>query len=171
MILEIPNFALSISYWLHMLATILWIGGLATVGWFAIPAIQAMKDPLEQVKAFDRMQRRIDPLGWFSMVLLIGTGLVQMAANPNYDGFLAFTNRWAVAILLKHVVFLGMAGLSAYLTWGVTPAFRRGIMLQERGVDAPDLRALEQKNLRLIRVNLVMGLIVLGFTALARAAI
>jgi hypothetical protein len=55
-----------------------------------------------------------------------------MSGNPNYEGLLAFENPWSAAILLKHIVFLLMIAVSAYLTWGVIPKLRRTILVQSK---------------------------------------
>ena len=109
-------------------------------------------------------------MGWIGLALLIVTGLIQMSANPNYEGFLAVTNGWAVAIFIKHIVFLGMAALSAYNTWGAIPNLRRAELLISRGKAATDIAALQGRSLLLLRLNLVLGVVVLALTALARAA-
>jgi hypothetical protein len=51
---------------------------------------------------------------WMTSLFLVGTGLFQMSQSqlPVSD----IDNRWSAAILLKHLVFLGMTGVS--LTWG-----------------------------------------------------
>jgi hypothetical protein len=51
--------------------------------------------------------------------------MVQMSANPNYQGFLQFSNRWSGALFVKHGLYLVVLVLSAALTWGVHPALRR----------------------------------------------
>src|SRR5512135_546878 len=112
-----PVEMLALFYWLHMLATVAWIGGLAALSLLVLPAARAALDLPAYAALLNGIQRRLEPVGWFSLALLTGTGLFQMSANPNYHGFLAITNRWAVAILLKHLVFGGMIAVSAYLTW------------------------------------------------------
>jgi len=167
----IPPWALTLSYWLHMLATVAWIGGLAAVVLLVIPAARQLKDPEHQAALLENAQRRLDPVGWFSLVLLTGTGLIQMSASPQYHGLLAMTNQWAVAILLKHVVFLGMTGISAYLTWFSLPELNRAALRQSLGKMPPQLAALQKRNLFLLRVNLILGIIILALTALARASV
>ena len=105
-----------------MLATVVWIGSLAALSILVLPATRKALDAHAYAALIETIQRRLDPLGWLCLVLLVATGLVQMSANPNYRGFLAITNRWAVAILIKHIVFAGMTAVSAYLTWGLLPA-------------------------------------------------
>ncbi len=167
----VPPWALTVSYWLHMLATVAWLGGLAAVSLILIPALDKLADPQARLDILHRAQKRLDPLGWFSLLLLTGTGLVQMSASPAYDGFLSITNRWALAILLKHIVFLGMMGVSVFITWKAMPDLERAILRQSLGKAAQDIPQLMRRNVALIRLNLFLGAIVLIFTALARVSI
>jgi hypothetical protein len=93
-----------------------------------------------------------------------------MSANPNYQGFLAINNQWAVAIFLKHIVFLLMVGISAYLTWGVIPKMSRLALRKVEEQDTSEAKSLRHREAMLIRVNLILGAIVLALTALARAS-
>lgn len=165
-----PFLALSITYWLHMLATVTWIGSLASLSLLVLPAARAALDGATYAAFLERLQRRLDPLGWISLVVLTATGMFQMSASPNYSGFLAIDNRWALAILIKHVVFLGMTGVSAYLTWGLLPALRRAALRQSLGQETREAEKLRRREAFLIRLNLALGVVVLLLTALARAA-
>lgn len=166
--MSVPPWALTLSYWLHMLATVLWIGGLAAVVLLIHPAAQKLPAH-ERDALLETAQRRLDPVGWFCLALLTGTGLMQMSASPQYEGFLAVTNSWAVAIFIKHIVFFGMAGVSAYLTWFSLPDLQRGALRQAAGKDV-DLTALHKRNLLFLRLNFILGIIVLVLTAMARAS-
>ncbi len=165
-----PYIALSITYWLHMLATVTWIGSLASLSLVVLPAARQALDTQTYAGYLERLQRKLDPLGWISLLVLAGTGLFQMSANPNYSGFLAIDNRWAAAILVKHIVFFGMTGISAYLTWGLLPALRRAALRLAHGQDAAEAERLQQREANLVRLNLLLGVVVLGLTALARAS-
>lgn len=167
---ETPVWILSAAYWLHMLATVVWIGGLATLILFVLPVARHNLDAQSYANLLDKAQRRLDPLSWLSLVVLVGTGLLQMSASPNYQGFITINNRWSAAILLKHIVFLGMVGVSAYLTWGIMPTMRRLAFLKAKGQAIPQAERLQRKEVRLLKLNLVLGVIVLGLTAVARAS-
>ncbi len=167
---ETPLWALSAAYWLHMAATVVWIGGLATLILLVLPTARRSLDPQAYANLMENAQRRLDPLGWLSVVVLTGTGLFQMSASPNYEGFLTITNRWATAILIKHIVFLGMVGVSAYLTWGVMPDLQRLAFLRAKGQATPEAEWLRRREIWLLGLNLVLGVIVLGLTAVARAS-
>jgi uncharacterized membrane protein len=167
---ETPVWALSAAYWLHMLATVVWIGGLAALVLFVFPTAQRNLSKEAYTTLLENAQRRLDPLGWLSLVVLVGTGLFQMSGNPNYVGFLAINNRWAIAILIKHLVFLAMVGVSGYQTWGLMPAVIRMALLRAKGKETPGAERLRRREVWLMRVNLILGMIVLGLTAVARSS-
>ena len=168
---QMPAAALWLAYWLHMLATVAWIGGLASLALVVIPAARQSLKPDGYAAFLGAVQRRFDPLAWFSLALLAGTGMFQMSAHPNYQGFLAVESRWAWAILVKHIFFFGMALLSAYLTWGLLPRLRRLALRQAHGDwSETENAALRQQERRLLQLNLVLGLFILALTAIARTS-
>jgi uncharacterized membrane protein len=167
-----PTWALTLAYWFHMLATVVWIGGLSTLALLILPLAQRKLDQETLSVQLEGIQSRLDILGWFSLAVLTGTGLVQMSGNPNYEGLFEFSNLWSGAILIKHIVFGAMIVVSAYITWGVIPKLRRTVLYRQKlqaegGVD--ELTPLLRTNRRMVYLNLSLGVIVLAFTALARA--
>jgi len=159
---------LALAYWLHLIASVLWIGGLTALGLLVIPAARRTLQPPEYSRLLAEIQKRLDPLGWFCLAVLAGTGMFQLSANPNYQGFLQVESTWGIAILVKHMLFFGMAALSAYLTWGLLPALRRAALRQAK--DPAEAARLEQRNAQLLRLNLILSLLILALTALARAS-
>jgi uncharacterized membrane protein len=170
--METNTWALWLAYWLHMLATVVWIGGLAALAIFVLPAARSALDPPAYATFLSKLQSRFDPLGWFCLAILAGTGLFQMSASPSYQGFLTIENRWAAAILVKHLLFFGMAGLSAYLTWGLMPKIRRLALRRaaSASVDEAEAQRMIAQETRLLQLNLLLGVLVLALTAIARAS-
>jgi uncharacterized membrane protein len=170
--------ALTLAYWFHMLGTVVWIGGLTAMTWLVIPLARRALTLRDYTALMGQVQKRLQNLGWFSLLLLVGTGLFQMSASPNYTGFLAIQNRWALAILLKHLAIGGMILVSIYQTWGLTPALHRTSLRMLRRTEKGEalepgnlqLEALQRRELWLLRINLALSVVVLGFTAFARAA-
>lgn len=167
--METPTWALSMAYWLHMLATVIWIGGLTVISLVVLPAAHKALEKQAFADLMTALQKRLDPLAWFSMVVLLASGMIQMSANPNYTGFLSIDSLWSGSILFKHLLFGLMVALSAYLTWGLLPALRRNALLRTHGKETPGFASLQRRELWLMRTNLILGLLVLLLTAVARA--
>jgi uncharacterized membrane protein len=165
-----PFWALSLAYWLHMLATVAWIGGLVALVVLVLPVARRVLEVESYAIFLEQIQRRLDPLGWLSLAVLLATGLFQLSANPNYEGFLSISNRWAVVILIKHFLFFGMIVVSAYLTWGIFPSLGRIALMRAKGIDTEDAEKLQKRETFLLRINLVLGILILGLTSLARAS-
>jgi len=165
---DAPAWALTLSYWLHMSGTILWIGGLSAVVFLINPAARRVLNTPDYLVFIQKVYSRLQAIGWFSLALLTATGLLQMSSNPNYAGFLAINNRWAVAILAKHFVFGLMILISAYLTWWLTPALQRAQLRQSRGLEEGEGGKLQRRESVLTLVNLGLAVVILALTALAR---
>lgn len=163
-----PEWVLLISFWLHMLATVVWIGGLAALALMVLPVARGSLQPEAFSDFLRKLNRKLDPIGWMSLGLLTATGLVQMSANANYGGLLDFGNPWSRAILIKHILFFGMIAISAYLTWGLTPAIQRAAIQRARGKQSESEQDLDRRVIRLLHLNLTLGIFVLVLTALAR---
>ena len=153
-----------------MLATVLWLGSLALLSLIVIPAMRRSLDTKNQIKLMAAIQKRLDPLAWFSIALLLVTGMFQMSASPNYGGFLVISGQWAMSILLKHIVFVGMIGISAAQTWWLLPSMQRAMLRQQKSGDMVEVAALQKRETLLLNLNLILAILVLGMTALARAA-
>jgi uncharacterized membrane protein len=159
---------LAFFYWVHLLATVVWLGGLALLMLVALPALR------QQTLAENQwlvLQQRFIPWINVSLVLLLLTGFVQMTNDPNYTGFLEVDSVWAGAILVKHIAFAGMVGLTFYLQRVIYPAMERTRLLAEK---RPQLAAAEQSKLshqerRLLWLNIACAAAILFCTAVATA--
>jgi uncharacterized membrane protein len=167
-----PDWALVIAYWLHMAATIVWIGGLFFQA-VVLPASMSMENLnlSQQGKFLERLRKRFEPLAWLSLFILVGTGLVQMSANPQYNGFLSINTRWASAMLAKHIAVGVMVLVAAIQTWVIQPRLNRALIQLARSRGGPDeLIPLQRRQKNLRQINFLIALIVLVFTAIARSS-
>lgn len=169
---EAPPILLAFAYWLHMLATVAWLGGLFTLALLVLPAARRSLEAPAYAALIERLQKRLQTLGWLSLAVLTGTGMFQMSAHPSYGGFLSIDSPWAAAILAKHLVIGLMVAAAAYSTWGLMPAIRRTALLRAAGKPVDDRRAasLERRETLLLWANIVLSALVLALTALARAS-
>lgn len=164
-----PSWVMALIYWLHMLATVAWIGSLAAINLLVLPASQRTLKLVDQLRFISALQKRLEPLAWFSISLLLVTGLIQMSTSPHYDGFLSLSTQWSMAILIKHSLGVIMVVVSAIQTWEVIPAIHRTLMKKENA-DTGQLAKLQRREVILLRVNLILSALILGATALARVS-
>ena len=166
-----PTWAIALVFWLHMLATVAWLGGLAAIAILVLPTTKRVLNPADQLAFIEAMQRRLEPLAWFSLAILIVTGLFQLSISPHYDGFLSTSGQWSLAILTKHIFVVLMIVVSALQTWEVLPAIRRGLMRIERGqADEAEVEQLQKRETMLLRLNIGLSILILAATAFARAS-
>lgn len=159
---------LALSYWIHLLATVIWLGGLALMGLVAWPALQ--KQTLAANHWLD-LQKRLTPWINGSLIILLITGFVQMTNDPNYEGFLDASSVWAQAILVKHLAVGAMIVIGGYVQWRIHPAMERTALLVEKRpqLAEEEREALLRSEVRLLRLNLFCAAAVLLFTAIATA--
>jgi len=160
---------MALIYWLHMLATVTWIGSLTAINLLVLPAANRTLKLSDQLSFISALQKRLEPIAWFSMGLLLVTGLFQLSANPHYDGFIATSTQWSLAILVKHGMAAIMAVVSAIQTWEVLPSIHR-VLMKKENADAEELTKLQRREVILLRTNLVLSALILGATAFARAS-
>ena len=165
-----PTWALALTFWLHLLATVTWVGSLAGVSFLVLPAMQRSLNTETQLIFIEAMQKRLEPIAWFSMSLLLVTGLFQMSVNPHYDGFLSTSTQWSLAILIKHLLGIIMVVVSAIQTWEVIPAIRRAIVKSKKSKNAEELDVLRRREVLLLRMNFGLAILILLATAFARAS-
>lgn len=162
---------LAIAYFFHLIATVVWVGGLVVLTILVWPEARRTlggNPALEPLLA--GLRRRFMPLTNFSLVVLTVTGLVQMTGDPNYDGVLQFGNEWSRVILLKHVAIAGMFACGLILQFNTIPALERASLLAERGKGDPTTWSrLRRTEMRLTWINVALSILVLAFTAWATA--
>lgn len=165
---EIPFWALSLSYWLHLLSTVVWLGGLTLMTLVAWPAVRGQTISADQWIA---LRQRFAPWGNISLAVLWITGFLQMTSDTNYEGFLVVRTLWAQAILIKHLAVIAMMGFGLYIQWRVHPNLERINLLAEKKPDLAkqEKEALTQQEARLLRLNLICAAAVLLCTAVATA--
>ncbi|HEB66005.1 MAG TPA: hypothetical protein ENJ02_10760 [Chloroflexi bacterium] len=164
------GYPLGFLYWLHMLATLTWLGMQAALVLWVLPLGKRYLPSEEKTAFVSRTLKQVMPWEWFSALVLLATGMFQMSANPYYGGFLAISNRWAYAILGKHIVYGLMLTVNGTLSMVFLPRLERAALLLQHGRPAPDAPAAARRTGQLLWLNLGMGVLVLALTALARAA-
>lgn len=165
-----PTWVLALNYWLHLLATILWIGGLAALILVAWPGILAAQLPDEPTRTLQNtIEKRFRPIANLSLVVLAVTGMLQMNGDSHYEGLLQIANPWSVGMLIKHLAYLGMVALTAVLQLFILPELGRARLLAHQGGDSAEEQRLLTRLRRFSLLELILGVLVLACTAYVTA--
>ena len=162
---------ISASFFLHLLATVAWIGGLVTLAFVVQPVLdRSAADVQTHARLLEAMLKRFQPIANLSLAVLILTGMVQTFTSRFYKGFLELDSAWAQAIFLKHIAVLGMIIVAVFITFSVQPTLKRNALLIANGLaDEAQIGRLQRQQVRLTRINLILSVLVLLFTAIASA--
>ncbi len=140
-------------YWVHLLATVIWIGGIAFILFIAIPSAKQVLGA-EAGKLMGAISKRFTPFVNFSIICLIVTGLVLSWFNKHVSETGISENILTSGLILKHILVLGM----------VVVHFYRGLVLNPKIVKITSVNekaALQKLSLNLVKVNFALGLLVL----------
>ena len=165
----VPSWAIALTFWLHMLAVVTWIGSLVSIYILILPTATRTLKPVDQLSFIETIQKRLEPIAWFSISLLVVTGLFQMSVNVHYNGFLSTSNQWSLAILAKHLLVVILIVVSAMHTWEVLPEIRRELIRKDKA-NPEKLGMLQHRETILLRTSLAIAFLILLATAFARAA-
>lgn len=152
----------SLSHFLHLLATVLWIGGIVMVLLVILPAARTT---LESATTTGRLMkdvtRRFTPMANGSILLLVLTGLVIGFYGKGASGLAEpDKNLWLNIILLKHFFVASMIIIHFY----------RGLILGSKIKKLSDearVARLKGFSLNLLKANLALGVTVLLLTGIA----
>jgi uncharacterized membrane protein len=164
----VPDWAITLTFWIHFLAAVTLVGSLVATSMLVLPAARTL-DLVEQLNLIASIQKRMEPAAWFSLSLLIVTGLFQMSVNVHYNGFLSVSSQWTIALLTKHILVIALIVVSAVQTWDVLPSIRR-LILRKDQASQEEASKLQRRETWLLRANLILAILILGATAFMRTA-
>ena len=147
----------AIVTFLHDLFTVVWIGGLITLGVIVMPSARKVVGAGPQLKQLmDTIRRRLSVLVYVSIVVLMVTGMLMANRSPAFQGLFNFGNAYSTVLTVKHILVLVMVGLALY----------RSLVLGRRS--RPPAPSQERLSAGLLFLNIVLGIVVLllsGFSA------
>lgn len=158
---------LAISLFFHILATVVWIGGILIITLLVIPEVnRILADQPTLYQTLLRLRKRFYPISNLALVVLIVTGLSQMTADPEYDGLMQFNNTWSQVMLMKHILIVVLALVGVFIQFSVAPALERTTLLLERGKgNTAEWDSLRKRETVLSWVMIGLAILILGLSA------
>ena len=140
-----------IAITLHVIAVIVWIGGMF-LGVVAIRPALAEVDMPARARLFAGIVGRFLPWVWAAVVTLLASGFYMVSTS--FDGGIAGTP-WFVRLMMGVGIFMMM--LMGHVTFAPYRRLKRALAAKD---DALAAKAMKQMGM-LMAVNLVLGLIVI----------
>ena len=147
------QFLISISVWLHALATVVFIGHYVLLAGIYIPAL------LKNGSALSEISKRSRSWMYASLLIFVVTGTYLMLIDSGYLGFMDFGNFWSVVMLVKHILVIAMIGTGFWFN----VILRVGPMMSSNNPEQAIIRFRKY-----INAMAVCGVLVLLLTALAQ---
>lgn len=165
---NMPAWALAFTYFLHLIATIVWLGSLAALAFIVLPAARKL-ELKAQTELLNNIQGRLESISWFCVFLLLATGMFQMSGDKNYVGLISTANGWSRTLLVKHLLAIVVVFTSGTMTWGILPALRRAAIRYQRTGEMGEIVKLRKRETTLLWVNLLLAFLILVATATAQS--
>src|SRR6266508_4362005 len=148
---------ISLSYALHAMATVIFIGYFVLLAVIYLPVLAKSGNG----SVLSEISRRSRPWMYTSLIVFLITGIYLMLIDSNYLGIGDFGNFWAIAMLLKHIIVIGMIGMGFWYN----ALLRVGPMMHSN--HAAELGISRFKTY--VNVMALAGILVLLLTAFAQA--
>ena len=101
---------ISLSYWLHAMATVVFIGHFLLLATIYLPVLAKS----EVGSALSEISKRSRSWMYASLIIFMATGIYLMIVDPNYGGVGNFGNLWAIMMLIKHILIIAMIGMGFF---------------------------------------------------------
>ena len=158
---------LSLSHFFHLLATVVWIGGIFMVLLVILPGAKtSLESPPLTGKLMKEITRRLTPIVNISILVLIFTGPIIGHYGKNMTNPLEFYNHWTPIMGVKHLLVVSMVVIHFYRGWFLTPKIGR-LSIQAEGTPSlsSQVARLQKFSLNLVKANFALGIMVLLVTA------
>ena len=101
---------ISLSIWLHAIATAVFIGHFILLAVIYIPAFKGQNDS-SSFEILSRISKLSRTWLYAALAIFIITGTHLMLIDPNYLGLMNFGNLWGAVMLFKHGVIFAMLAI------------------------------------------------------------
>ena len=113
---------LIICTWLHLIATVVWIGHIVNSVILFGPLSKKYISESVYGDFLADYRRRDQPIAISAIAVFFVTGLGLMLLNAQYQGFgNPFANSWSAVVFAKHIIVLIMVGLGVFMGTAIMP--------------------------------------------------
>ena len=145
---------MQIALLLHLLADVVWIGGMFLAYMAVRPAAVEALEPPQRLKLWTGIFRRFFPWVWGAVAVLLGTGFFMM-------GMLA---RVPLYVIVMTIIGIVMSAIFVYIYFVPFSALKRAVAAEDWKSGGAALGTIRM----LVGTNLILGLINIAVAVLGR---
>jgi uncharacterized membrane protein len=148
--------------WIHLMATVAWIGGMFTNFFIYIPSIAKILDPPLAGKLMAVVMKRFRVMVYISMAVFLVSGIMMGSLRLGSGNFFNSGNEMVAILLIKIPLYVVMVFLAIVAFEFVAPRVAR---LAAEG-PAPKLQKAQRFQKVLALAGFVLGVLVLALSAM-----
>ncbi len=157
------------SVTVHVLAALLWLGGMFFLGVVGAPVLRRIEPPALRQRLFQELGVRFRGVGWWSIAVLLATGVANLHYRGwlRWDGVLASGAFWRTGV--GHALAAKLVAVAVMLVVSLVHDFVLGPAAGRAAPGSDAALALRRRAALLARVNALVGVaIVIAAVRLAR---
>ncbi|HEY0972832.1 MAG TPA: CopD family protein [Gemmatimonadales bacterium] len=153
----------------HLLAALLWLGGMFFLGAVGAPVLRTVEPPALRQRLFQQLGIRFRTTGWWAVGILVVTGtmLLQMRGLLRWDGVLGEAIFWGTP--LGRALAVKLAAVTTMIAVSLVHDLLHGPAASRARPGSEEALAFRRRAAKLARVNALVGVVVvLAAVRLAR---
>ena len=154
------NLGLIVLKWVHLMATIAWIGGMFTNIFIYMPAMSKALDPPTTGKLMAIVMKRFKVMVYVSMALFLLTGMISATAHFTSDS-IEVSSLWNAILAIKIGVFALMVILAVYAFEFLAPKVAK---IAAKG-PSPELKGKQKTQMLIAMLGFILGMIMVAVSA------
>ena len=144
----------------HLLATVVWIGGMFFMDLILMPSI-AKIDPGESGKLMGMIAKKFTITAWSTIIILIITGILKTPGDMYFDT----SSEWGIFLLIKHILFIVSIIVGLVITLVFVPGLKANTP-KPGEMPSAEFISYSKKIENLSKTNLVLGILILVFASM-----
>lgn len=156
---------------IHVLAAMLWLGGMFFLGIIGAPVLRAVEPPPLRQRLFQELGSRFRRVGWSAIAVLLVTGVLNLYFRDwlHWNGVLGSAAFWRTS--LGHSLAAKLIAVALMVSISAIHDFIHGPRAGRAAPGSPAAIAMRKRAALLARVNAILGvLLVIAAVRLARGA-
>ena len=148
--------------WIHLMATVAWIGGMFTNFFIYIPSIGKTLEPMLAGKLMAAVMKRFRVMVYISMAVFLISGIMMASLHLDSGAILSSRNQMVVVLIFKIPLYILMVILAIVAFEVVAPRVAR---IAAEG-PSPKLQKAQRSQKVLAMTGFLLGLLVLALSAI-----